>query len=81
MYLLTLVSKWYALPRSVILFLFDVLFDALLVLSGSVNVEHDLFCANTGSWFSSSFQLSVLIDIPGEETYHFQPRLFGKVCT
>ncbi|XP_073110584.1 protein SGT1 homolog isoform X2 [Elaeis guineensis] len=23
--------------------------------------------------------LSVLIDIPGEETYHFQPRLFGKI--
>ncbi|KAG1335113.1 putative Chaperone binding protein [Cocos nucifera] len=22
--------------------------------------------------------LSVIIDIPGEETYHFQPRLFGK---
>lgn len=24
-------------------------------------------------------QLSVIIDTPGEEQYHFQPRLFGKV--
>lgn len=25
------------------------------------------------------FQLTVSIDVPGEESYHFQPRLFGKV--
>lgn len=25
------------------------------------------------------YQLSVSIDVPGEEAYHFQPRLFGKV--
>lgn len=29
--------------------------------------------------FIGCLQLSVSIDIPGEEAYHFQPRLFGKV--
>lgn len=26
-----------------------------------------------------NIQLSVTIELPGEEAYHFQPRLFGKV--
>lgn len=31
------------------------------------------------SVLSFFLQLSVMIDVPGESKYHFQPRLFGKV--
>ena len=31
------------------------------------------------TWSSLTLQLSVTIDVPGQDAYHYQPRLFGKV--
>lgn len=31
------------------------------------------------TWSTLTLQLSVTIDVPGQDAYHYQPRLFGKV--
>lgn len=56
--------------------MFDICEYILLWLVNSVSLLN-LLIELAFSCFD--FQLSVTIDVPGEEPYHFQPRLFGKV--
>lgn len=53
-------------------------FSPSLSCSLSDDIVEFFICANTSSSFVN-VQLSVTIEVAGEEAYHFQPRLFGKV--
>lgn len=53
----------------------QIVFTYFLKFNNLVNESTQLTWHN----FSFGFQLSVVVDVPGEEPYRYQPRLFGKV--